>query len=86
MAEHRWFGVFLILKPMNTTLGPGVRVVAVTSTQLGKSAWEDCSEEKVSVTVLFVTLKTCSRFDYGSIYYCYQGQVAPCQFCVPELT
>lgn len=53
MAEHRCFGVFFIIKPVNITLGPGVHVVAVTSTQWGKSAWIACSESKVLITLLF---------------------------------
>lgn len=44
MAEHRCFGVFFIIKPMNITLGPGVHVAAVISTQQGEGAWIVCSE------------------------------------------
>lgn len=51
MAEHRCFGVFFIIKPMNITLGPGVHVVAVTSTQWGDSTWIACSESKVLITL-----------------------------------
>lgn len=47
MAEHRCFCVFLeIIKPMNITLGPGVRVVEVTSAQQGKRALGELVQDK----------------------------------------
>lgn len=61
---------------MDITLGPGVHIVAVTSTQLGKSPGTS-SEYKIPVTLLSVTTKDYSKFDCGSIDNFHQGQVVP---------
>lgn len=67
---------FFIIKSVDITLGPGVHIVAVTSTQLGKSPGTS-SEYKIPVTLLSVTTKDYSKFDCGSIDNFHQGQVVP---------